>query len=418
MSRGTPALVGTRPAPAAAAAAVSAVRPLTVLFVHQSSDLYGSDRVLLEAAANLNRAGGVAIVALPGDGPLVAALRERGIEVCALAPRLLLKLTRESLAPRALLHLLRALPVALAALDTCVGARRIDLVQTNTLAVLAGALWAWRRGQRHLWHVHEIVERPRLAAWAFPWLVRLLAHRVVCNSHATQRWLVRAQPAILPRLDVVWNGSPDMRRNAQRHDGAPAAGARAASLPVSIGLVGRINRMKGHELLLQAAERLQARGVSGFEIVFIGSPPPGQEQLLLALERRVAASPLAGRVRLTGFLADVAPAYAALDIVCVPSVEPESFGLVAIEAMASERAVVASAIGGLPEIVEHGVTGYLFPAGDVEALAERLAELVASPARRAELGRAGRVRYERDFPQQTMNDRLLASQRACAAHRS
>ncbi len=180
--------------------------PGRILFVHQSCDLYGSDRVLLDIAQAVARAGGEPIVILPGEGPLAQALHAHGIEVHSLSALQVLKLSRASMTARGALRLAAAMPASMASLDRCVGGRRIDLVHSNTLAVLAGALWARRRGVRHLWHVHEIVEHPRLAAFAFPRLVRWFADTVVCNSNATRRWLVQSQPTLSARSTVVWNG--------------------------------------------------------------------------------------------------------------------------------------------------------------------------------------------------------------------
>ena len=391
----------------------SAPSPGRVLFVHQSSDLYGSDRVLLDIAQAVAQAGGEAIVALPGAGPLPQALRAVGIEVHALTDAQVLKLSRASMTAGGALRLVAAAPAALAALDRCVGARRIDLVHSNTRAVLGGALWARRHGVRHLWHVHEIVERPRLAARAFPWLLRWLADDVVCNSHATRRWLTESQPALAARSKVVWNG---VDPTALLHVDAAGAAAlqalrehfRPAGARLAIGLVGRINRMKGHALLLDASERLLTLGFKGFSIVFVGSPPLGQEHFLTQLQERIAISPLRDRVVVKPYMEYVAQAFAALDIVCVPSTEAEAFGLVAVEAMAAGRPVVAARIGGLPEVVIDGSTGSLHAPGDAEALAARLRILLDDPQLRHDFGLAGRARFQLEFTVGAMTARMLA----------
>jgi glycosyltransferase involved in cell wall biosynthesis len=380
-----------------------------VLFVHQASDLYGSDRVLLEIAHALRQAGGEPIVVLPEGGPLVAALLARGIETHPVPPAQVGKLVRSALTPAGLWRLLRALPGCLRTLDACVAGRRVDWVHSNTLAVLGGAWWAARRGVRHVWHVHEIVARPCLAAQGLPWLVQAGADSVVCNSHATQRWLVGAAPALGDRTRVIWNGVPDPPPH--RHNDTEMAALRGRFRPtgtrLAVGLVGRINRMKGHEQLLAAAEWLNARGTSDFSIVFVGSPPPGQPQHLQRLRERIARSSVAARVVLQGFMPEPQAAYAALDIVCVPSTEPEAFGLIAVEAMAAGRAVIASRTGGLPEVVVDGQTGYLHARGDPLALAQRLAALLEDGPRRLAFGRAGRQRYEAEFELATMTRQWL-----------
>ena len=94
-------------------------------------------------------------------------------------------------------------------------------------------------------------------------------------------------------------------------------------------------------------------------------------------------------------------------VVVVPSLG-EGFGMVALEAMERGRAVVASDVGGLPEIVADGVTGLLVPPGDVDALARAIAELAGDPDRAAELGAAGRVRALVEFSQERCTGRIAA----------
>ncbi len=105
---------------------------------------------------------------------------------------------------------------------------------------------------------------------------------------------------------------------------------------------------------------------------------------------------LADRVRFIGIVDEVAPLLAAADLLLLPS-ETESFGLAALEAMASGVPVVASRVGGLPEVVEHGVTGYLAPVGDVEAMADFSLRILSDCALRKRLGEAARERAVRLF---------------------
>jgi glycosyltransferase involved in cell wall biosynthesis len=278
---------------------------------------------------------------------------------------------------------------------------------SNTLAVLGGGVTRARRRVRHLWHVHEMVEQPRAAAWLFPRLVRLLADRVVCNSHATQGWLLQSQPVLRERTQVVWNG-------VSTDDGADVSGEaalRARFRPLgqtlAVGLVGRINRMKGHGVLLEAAERLQAQGRHDFSIVFVGDAPPDQPQHRLALQQRVAGSALAQRVVFAGFVHDIPAAMRALDVICVPSTEAEAFGLVAVEAMAAARPSLASRCGGLPEVLGDEAAAWLHAPGDAATLAQQLHRLLNDAALRQRVGDAGRARYLRHFTSAAMAERMV-----------
>ena len=396
------------------AADMPGVRNLRVLFIHQSSDLYGSDRVLRDLVRALLAEGAEPIVVLPGGGPLVEVLRTDGAETHAVDAAQLLKLSRASTSPRGLARLLAGTRASLRALDQVVHGRRVHLVHSNTLAVLAGALWARSRGVRHAWHVHEIVEQPRPAAWLFPRLVRLTADEVVCNSHATLRWLTATQPALLRRSCVIWNGIESPAAANQAPDPALHALFRPAGTRLAIGLVGRVNRWKGHDVLLAAAQLLHERGVRDFSLVFVGSAPPGQEHLMDELRQRVAASPLARRVVLHGFVPDTLPAMRALDVICVPSTLPEPFGLVAVEAMAASRPVIASACGGLVEVLGDSTAGSLVAPGNAPALAECLRVLLGDAQQRGAMGRAGRARFESCFTGAAMSERFVSLvARAC-----
>jgi glycosyltransferase involved in cell wall biosynthesis len=104
-----------------------------------------------------------------------------------------------------------------------------------------------------------------------------------------------------------------------------------------------------------------------------------------------------GRVRFLGNQMDIPNLMGCGDVFLFPS-ETESFGLAPLEAMASEMPVVATDAGGIPEVVVHGETGFLAAVGDVEKMAEHAIALGLSADLRAEMGAAGRLRAEREFP--------------------
>jgi glycosyltransferase involved in cell wall biosynthesis len=149
--------------------------------------------------------------------------------------------------------------------------------------------------------------------------------------------------------------------------------------------VGRLSAQKGHLLLLEAAARLAADGTR-FEILLVGDGP-----LRAAVEEQVRRLGLQDRIRLGGWMdaGQVREAILAARAFVLPSFA-EGLPVVLMEALALGRPVISTAIAGIPELVLPGVTGWLVPAGSVEALVPAMREaLEASPARLAELGRAG-----------------------------
>ena len=147
--------------------------------------------------------------------------------------------------------------------------------------------------------------------------------------------------------------------------------------------VGRFEPEKGLERLLEALARMRSQ--RRLTVVGAGSHED-------ACRRAAERLGLAGRVLFRGWLstAEVAAAYEEAAIVVMPTLMPEPFGKVGVEAMAHGRPVVAFGVGGIPDWLRHGDNGLLVAAGDVDGLARSLDELIDDPQRARELGRNGR----------------------------
>ena len=367
----------------------------TILFAHQAAELYGSDRVLLNLVQEIARLPGYQlIVALPEDGPLRAELERCGVEV-HIVP--LAKVRRGMLSAKGLLALPFTMIGAVRAIDRMLSGRRVDLVYSNTLAILAPAIWAKIRRVPHLWHVHEIVLAPAPARRGYPWLLRWLADRIVCNSTLTRKWLVSEQPSLASKALVIWNGLEPCPPRGE--SAVEQLRERLGLQPADrlVALVGRINRLKGQLLLLQAAEILWKKGFRNVCYLMVGSPPPGQEGYLVRLQSTIELSPAAAAVRLLDFMPNVWAVWDACDLAVVPSTEPESFGMVAIEAMAAGKPVIAAAHGGILDIVEPGVTGLLVKPKDEVALADALERLLGDTELCVKMGQAGQARQAQLF---------------------
>lgn len=358
--------------------------------------MYGSDKVLLLLARGFQSGEAFQpIVVLPGPGPLNDALINSGIEVHLGE---VAKISRAVFTPRGLLRLIWQTIKAVGFLDRVVGQRNIAVVHSNTLAVLSGAAWSFFRRKKHLWHVHEIILSPRLVSKAFPRLIRFFSDCVMSNSTLTERWLLSEQPCLTSRSVVVMNGLPLIDRPADAAITAFRESVGAADDDLVVTLAGRINRMKGQGLLLEAASELKRRGLAG-SILFliIGGPAPGQEDLPGQLKKQAEMGGLSEQCRFIPFVDDVWPIWFATDIAVVPSTEPESFGMVAIEAMAAGVPVIAAAHGGVLDIVVHEETGLLFPPRDALALADAIANLALNKPLRLSLGSAGARRQRELF---------------------
>ncbi len=167
--------------------------------------------------------------------------------------------------------------------------------------------------------------------------------------------------------------------------------------------VGRLAREKGHLILIEAVSRLQ--DIPDFEVVIVGDGPLRGE-----VEARAKSLGIHTRVNVTGWMSadKVREAILKSCAMVLPSFA-EGLPVVLMEALALERPVISTTIAGIPELVEHGVSGWLIPAGSVDALAQAMRELFATPPDKlAAMGRAGRASVSERHDQTTEAKKLEA----------
>ena len=363
-----------------------------VAFVHPSATLYGSDRVLLDHLLCLDRSRYEARVYLPATGPLTTCLSEAGIS-WELAD--VVGLTRPERTPSGLWRGLRAAREWPARLE----AAEVDLVHTSTLACVGGALGARWLGLPHLWHVQEIP--PPWGQRALAPLLRGVGGARVANSQAVASWL-GGQGLEAEVIHPGRRASPvrEPRASLRSSLGIPAGACCAL-------LLGRLSPRKGQLLALEA---LEAAASPDLWLVIAGDEAPGHPGYRQALRARIGRSPRWGQVRLIPGRGDPWSLLSASDVVLVPSRAPESFGLVALEALLAARPVLASQGGGLPEVV--GDAGQLL-SPDPRAWAEAWLRLAGDPGLRAERAGEGLARAAGFSPERSSAAIAEAYERLC-----
>ncbi|TGD99411.1 glycosyltransferase family 4 protein [Methylobacterium nonmethylotrophicum] len=367
--------------------------------VHQGYELYGSDRSFVETVRVIRAAWPQAVidVVLPRHGPIVAALEP-------LATRILVEplwiLRRRDLPGLLTVGLLR-LPLALG--RALVRIARSDLVYVNTTVVADYLLAARLFRRRCVVHVHEIPEG--VVRRVLRMLLGWSGCARIYNSQATRRAF--AGEAAAGR--VVYNGIAD--------PGSPKGTTYRGDRPLRLLMLGRISRIKGQDVLVEAVARLpdDLRGRIAVRIVGSAFEDAERERALAA---RVAEPDLRDCVTLLPFAPDPSEHFRWADLVAVPSCLPESLGRVAIEAMAHGIPPVVSEIGGLPEVVADGRTGWLVPPGDAAALSRRLADLVRRPEDWAGFPEAARARYLAVFAERASAEGMIACFRSVLERRA
>ena len=201
---------------------------------------------------------------------------------------------------------------------------------------------------------------------------------VIANSHAVAAWVVGMQPQVV--YPGVCIPSDDGRESSLQRIGRE----------IVIGTAGRLVPIKGTLYLVRALAALRPE-FSNLRLEIAGAGPER-----MAIENEVRLLDLQDSVTFLGWQTDLASVLVTWDVFVQPSLE-EGFGIATLEAMAAGLPVIATAVGGLPELVKDGRTGWLVPPGDSTALAERLRLLLLNPEKRHAMGAAGQARARDSF---------------------
>jgi L-malate glycosyltransferase len=226
----------------------------------------------------------------------------------------------------------------------------------------------------------------------------------------------------LRRADAICSTSEVMRAQLARYTDKAVAvtpfgvdtaefapGPRPPDGRVVFGIVKTMDDKYGIDVLLRAFAELLGRAdpdvAERADLVVVGGGPK-----LVAYQELAATLGITSRVRFTGRVphGEVPAVLRGFDVFVVPSVlDSESFGVAAVEAQACALPVIASEVGGLPEVVRNGVTGYVVPPGDPVALADRMMQLATKPELRNLLGAAGRAHVVEQYTWERNARRML-----------
>lgn len=341
-----------------------------VLFVNHASRLSGAELVLLDVATSFR--GGSAF--LFEDGPLRSALAAAGITpILPAAGTAFTDIKRDRSLWRALPHLsgLAGTSMRLAS-----AARGFDVIYANSQKAFALAGPAAALSRRPLiWHLHDILSSQHFGAGQIKLTVRLanaFATRVIVPSQAcADAFTAAGGKARL--LRIVPNGLDD--RHADVRPIGPEALGLAPDTKMIVGVFSRLAPWKGQAVALRALQAVPEAGC-----IVAGGALFGEDDYARSLVDLAAELGVTDRVRFLGHREDVPALMRSVDAVVHPSIDPEPFGRTLVEAMLARRPVIAAEAGAVPEILDDGRVGLMFPPGDHVALAARLRQVQAGAA--------------------------------------
>lgn len=373
----------------------------TILIINQSSELYGSDKVLLELLENFPKDYNP-IVVLENEGVLKEILTKRAIQVIK-CPVIKIKKSYYNIV--GIFKIIWDVFISIYYIVKNTKNIKIDLVQSNSTSVFIGAFYSFYFRKKHIWHVHEIVEKPRIIANLYPKIVNFFSDKIIFNSQTSYNHYLKIQPKIKKKSVIIYNGQS---RNIPITDFLEISKVKknifkAKPNDVIIGLIGRIYERKGQLLLLESFKNLLFN-YDDIHLVFVGCTPIGHEYFAEKLNDTIKNYNLNHKVTIIDFQQNIWKIYDSIDISVVPSIEPETFGLVASESMLSNKPVIASNIGGVVEVIEDNVTGYLFENNNSIDLKDKLELLIHNPILREKFGKNGNIRVNDCFSNQKFID--------------
>lgn len=370
-------------------------RKIKVLIVSHSSHFYGAEQSLLVFLQNLDRERFDPVVTLPEPLPEHEERLRKGIEALDIKTIFVDSPMWIDIADYSTLvkNLLEELYAVRSVIDI-IRNEYVDIVYTNSITKISGAIAARLSGVPHVYHVREVLEgHPLQSPFSIPTTFKMLdlfSDGIITNS----RFVAGQFDTISGKnkVNAVYNAVDVSQFNGLSKSGFLR---RELSLPSDcplVGIIGTLHPHKNHEELIRAFDHLN-RSSSPAKLVVVGQPIGDYKDLLVRL---VAEFGLEKNVFFLPFRNDIAEIMVELDVIAVPSLA-EPFGRVTIEAMAAGKPVVATNAGASPEIVIDGVTGYLVPLGEPERMAEAITKLVADPDKGRAMGQAGRERVLETF---------------------
>jgi len=364
---------------------------MKLLCLDQTAELGGAELSLFAEVTNLRHDISVLLFE---DGPFREMLEAANVKVEVLqAPAGAMTVRREA----GIAAILFALPaVVKLVLTVAARAKAYDIIYANSQKAFVIGVFASALARRPLvWRLRDVLSASHFSATlrrTAVFLANWKARRVIPNSVATGKAFVSVGGKA-DRVSVAYPGIDEgpFARISAEEIAAIRAEIGGGDAPL-IGVFSRLSQWKGQGVFIDAIAKLpDAIGV------IVGGPLFGHEAFAAELTEKVAAMGLQNRIRFLGFRRDIPLLMTAMDVIVHSSIAPEPFGRVVVEGMLAGKPMVASAAGGVLEIIEHEKTGWLYEPGNPEALAGALGSVFADKARSAAIAHAGQIHARDTF---------------------
>lgn len=342
-----------------------------ILYLHAGAELYGADIVLLELLKGINKKKYNPYVILPCDGPLVEKLVENNIQVEVVEYPILRRKYFNFIG--IIRYLIDYIKYSRRIAKIC-KERGFDIVHTNTAAVLEGIYLKRNLNIKQVWHIHEIITKPKAVHKFLSYLISKYSDEVITVSDAVKKHLESTR-YFNKEIKVIYNG---VDNNIFNKDNEKEYIKNELNIPkeaLVVGMIGRVNAWKGQNDFLEAMDIVLENNKNVYAML-VGGVFEGEEWRMQDLKEKISKMKHNNRIILEDYRSDTKNIHALYDIFVLPSINPDPLPTVVLEAMATATPVVAYRHGGVCEMVKEGYNGELSEVRNIKELANNIEKLI------------------------------------------
>lgn len=361
-----------------------------ILYLHAGAEMYGADKVLLELVSGLDKEKYTPYVVLPENGILVEKLEEKGVKVDVIPYPIL---RRKYFNPKGLANYMKDYFKYSKKLAAYAKQNDIHIVHNNTTAVLEGIYLKKKLDVSLIWHVHEIIVKPKAISSFINALMGTYADKIITVSKAVENHIKTSKFIKNGQTKVIYNGVDNnefyiMESTKELFD--------ISEEKKVIGMIGRVNAWKGQGDFLDAVVPLLKEN-KDYIAFLAGSSFAGEEWREVELDEKIKNTGVANQIKRIPYYKDTVKLYNLFDVFVLPSTNPDPLPTVVLEAMACGKPVVGYRHGGVCEMVKEGHNGLLVEPRDTKKLGEAISKLLVDEKTREEFEESSERRQKELF---------------------
>lgn len=355
---------------------------MNILVLHAGAELYGADRVLLELLKSIDSRRFTPYVVLPCYGILAEELIKNGINVEVIEYPIL---RRKYFNIKGMMKYFFDYIKYSKKLIKYAKEKKIDIIHTNTAAVLEGIFVKHSLKIPQIWHIHEIIVKPRVMHKFLSYLIAKNSDEVITVSNAVENHLSNTG-YFKNKINVIYNGVDNNIFNPYNDATYLRKEFNIPKESIVVGMIGRVNSWKGQNDFVKAVDMVMDINTDVYSML-IGGVFEGEEWRMEELKSSIEKMRNSDKVIISDYRKDIANIHNLFDIFVLPSINPDPLPTVVLESMACGKPIIGYRHGGVCEMVKDGFNGYLAEVRDTEDLSKKINKLIIDKSLRNEFSK-------------------------------